>query len=408
MSTVTSLDAVRSTSVSDDHPVVVVGTGLAGITLARELRRRGAHRAITLVSADSGDAYAKPALSNALAQRRDADALVNASSETWARELNVTVLSRTRVLAIDRDNRLVQTDRGPLAYGRLVLAVGADPIRISLAGDGAHAVCSINDLEDYRHWRSTLDPLGTGASVAVIGAGLIGSEFADDLSAAGYQVTVIDPATRPLANLAPQAIGLGLQEQLRARGVRWLLGRKPVAVRSNGVGAGYALALDDGSCLSVRAILSAVGLRPRTALARACGLAVDRGIVVDDRLASSDPEVSALGDCAQIGGSVRPFVMPLMASARALAATLSGDPTALDLPPMPVIVKTPSWPIALLPVAPGQPGGWEGNADSAGVRLLWRDGERLLGFALAGQYASERSLWMRQLHRDRSALPAAA
>ena len=135
-------------------------------------------------------------------------------------------------------------------------------------------------------------------------------------------------------------------------------------------------------------MLSAVGLRPRTALAGAAGLAVNRGIRVDRLLATSDAHIHALGDCAEVEGLVLPFVMPIMHQARALAATLAGKPTAIVYPAMPVVVKTPACPTVVCPPAANAEGSWHivppANGE-AGVeaQFLAPDGT-LLGFTLLG------------------------
>jgi rubredoxin-NAD+ reductase len=152
-------------------------------------------------------------------------------------------------------------------------------------------------------------------------------------------------------------------------------------------------------------VLSAIGLAPRTALARAAGLAVNRGIVVDRQLATSAPHVHAVGDCAEVDGLNLPYVMPLMAQARALGATLAGHPTPVAYPAMPVTVKTPACPTVVCPPLSGQAatqGVWQVTGDDAGLEAVLRDDTgRALGFALLGQatarkqaLAAEVSAWL--------------
>lgn len=138
-------------------------------------------------------------------------------------------------------------------------------------------------------------------------------------------------------------------------------------------------------------MLSAIGLAPRTGLARAAGLAVERGIVVDRRLASSAPHVHAIGDCAQVEGHCLPYVLPLMAQARALAANLAGTPRLLAYPAMPVVVKTPACPTVVCPPPPDAVGEWQVTADEAGLEARFTGASgALLGFALLGAATARR------------------
>ena len=156
--------------------------------------------------------------------------------------------------------------------------------------------------------------------------------------------------------------------------------------------------LADGTQLETGLVVSAVGLRPRIALAQAAGLAVNRGIQVDDHLRSSDADIFALGDCAEIEGKVQPFVLPIMHAARALAKTLSGCETPVVFPAMPVVVKTTAHPIAVLPVARDAAGTWQTLETGDGVKMAFIDAaERMTGFVLTGRHASARNEMSKQV-----------
>ncbi len=374
-------------------PIVIVGSGLAGWTAVRELRKLDKALPVTLVTADSGDFYSKPMLSNALVQGKTPARLVGTAADAMATQLGVRLLKETRASGIDRARKALLTDRGEVPYSRLVLALGADPIRLTLAGDAAGAVLSVNDLADYARFRVALDGV---RSVAILGAGLIGCEFANDLAAAGHAVTVLDPAAWPLASLLPQAAGEALITPLAQLGVTWRLGQ--AVTRADHSEGGYRLTLGSGETLSADLVLSAVGLRPRIALAKDAGLMVNRGIVADAFLRTGDPDIFTLGDCAEIEGQTRPFVLPIMHAARALAQTLVGTPTPAAFPPMPVVIKTPACPVAVQPVARDVTGGWKIAADERGVRGLFYDaGQRLKGFALTQGHVDERAALTKQL-----------
>ncbi len=367
--------------------VVIVGSGLGGYTLARELHKLAPATPITVITADGGEAYSKPMLSNALAQGKGIAALTQKTAAQVAIDLSATVLPRHRVARIDRGaKRLVvrqpDGDEIEVAYDRLVLALGADPRPYVVAGSDTVPVVSVNDLDDYAAWR---DALTSGRRVLLIGAGLIGCEFANDLASAGYAVTAVDPAPWPLGRLLPEELGRELAGALEASGVELRLGRS-LARLSPG-----RAELDDGSVVAFDSALSAIGLVPRTELARAAGLTVDRGIVVDRLMRSSDTDVFAIGDCAQTEAGPLPFVLPLMAQARALAATLAGTETPLRLPALPVVVKTPALPIVVCPPPPTSRGGWrvDGLGRDRKALFVEEDGTAV-GFALSGTATSGR------------------
>ncbi len=367
------------------NPIVVLGSGLAGYTLVRELRKLNGDIPITLVTRDSGDYYSKPTLSNAFAQKKEAANLVLTSARAMAEQQKFTLLSNTEVRAIRRDDKQLDTTSGAIEYENLVLAIGADPIRIPLQGDAE--VFSVNDLSDYARFR---DKLNGAKSVAIMGGGLIGCEFANDLALAGYKVSVIDPGPYPIASLLPEQAGRRLMEPLKDLGVTWHFGK--AAERADATGQGYTLTLTDQSTVSADIVLSAVGLRPRTQLAKDAGLSVSRGISVDERLQSSDKSIFALGDCAEINGRTMPYVLPIMHAARALAKVLSGEVAKVTFPYMPVVVKTPAHPIAVLPVGRDAAGSWKVLEEGQGIKMGFFNPEGgMTGFALTGEYAKERS-----------------
>lgn len=367
-------------------PIIVIGAGMAAYSLAREFRKLDQATPLMLVAGDAGAAYAKPMLSNAFALGKDVPRLVSGDAAAMAATLKAEVLTHTRVRSIDPAAHTIDTERGSYAYGKLVLALGADPIRLPLAGDGAGEVLSVNHLDDYRMLRERLAESEPGARVAIIGAGLIGCEFADDLAAAGYQVTLVDPNPRPLAALAAPALSEALAASWSGRPISLRLGTTATSVVRGRTG--LELNLADGAVVDADVVLSAVGLRPSVALAQQAGLATGRGIVVDSLGQTSAPDVYALGDCAEysVGGAavVMPYVAPMMAAARAIAATLAGTPSAIAHRQEAVIVKTPSCKLALLPPPSGTRGAWISVADGERIVARFRDEEGVLrGFGLS-------------------------
>jgi rubredoxin-NAD+ reductase len=373
-------------------PVVIVGSGLAGYTVARELRKIDRETPLVVVSRDDAGFYSKPMLSTALAAGKAAAQLAGASAQQMAEQLAARVLAHTEIGSINPSGRVLQAGDETLRYSKLVLALGADPIAAPLEGDAAGEVMQVNDLAGYARFRAAIEG---GKRVALLGAGLIGCEFANDLAAAGYEVEVVDPAQRPLGRLLPEAAGERLRAALEALGVRFHLGLTARAVHR--AGKALSIELSDGTRIAADAVLSAIGLRPRTALAASAGLKVDRGIVVDRFLATSAPDVYALGDCAEVEGHVLPYVLPIMQAARALAKTLAGTPTAVSYPAMPVVVKTPALPAVVCP-PPAVPGGWQVEASDAGIEARFEDaGGSLQGFALLGAATAKRNALAKEL-----------
>jgi rubredoxin-NAD+ reductase len=378
--------------------LVIIGAGLAGYTAAREFRKLDKTTPLFIITADDGGFYSKPMLSNAFAQNKSAEQLVSQTAAQMAQQISANIMTGTRVLNIDAVSKTVDTTAGRFEYGRLVIAVGAQPVRLPIAGDAAEEILSVNHLEDYVRFRAAIAKFNQrgGARVTILGAGLIGCEFADDLSGAGHAVTLVDPNPAPLAALAAPALSDGLQAALASKGVALRLGTTAAGVDRNGDALRVTLA--NGTAVETDLVLSAVGLRPDLRLAQAAKLSTGRGIIVDETGQTSAPDVYALGDCAEYtwdsGTRTLPYIAPLMSAARAIARTLTGQPTAIDLKAAPVIVKTPSYPLALVPpplhVAAG--GYWESEQNGARMVCRFYDSAHVMhGFGVAPQEAAIRS-----------------
>lgn len=374
-------------------PILIIGSGLAGYTLARELRKLDKEVPLTLITSDDGSFYSKPMLSNALAAGKTAETLVVQPVAQMRTQLNATILTEAAVSEIDTAGQRVQVGGEWMPYGKLVLALGAEPVRPPLSGNGAEGVFSVNDLEDYARFRKAIEGK---KNIAIIGGGLIGCEFANDLRSANYEVTIIHPAVLPLERVLPPAAGEVLRDRLGEIGVNWRFGLKAEAV--DRAEAGYRVMLSDGSMLEADAVLSAVGLRPRTGMAQAAGLKVNRGIVTNLYLETSAQHVYALGDCAEVNGLVLLYVQPLMSAARALAKTLLGEKTAVSYPPMPVVIKTPACPLAVSTPPMDATGEWQVSCGEDGITALFYDSEKaLLGFALVGKATEQKNALAKQL-----------
>lgn len=375
-------------------PIVIVGSGLAGYAVVRELRKLDAEVPILMLSADQGGFYSKPMLSNALSTGKTPESIINSNAEQMAVQLKISIRPHCRVAAIERSTRTVMlTDGEKISYDRLVLAIGADQIRLPLAGNAANELLTVNDLDDYKHFRAALEGK---KSISIIGAGLIGCEFANDLASAGYRVNVIDIGTQPLGRLLPPQAGEFLQQKLEAVGVCFYFNASTQAV--DRIEDRFRLTFADGKTIESDLVLSSIGLRPRTQLAATAGIPVNRGIVVDRLLQTQVEGIYALGDCAEVEGKVLPFVMPITHASRGLAATLAGNPMPVRYPAMPVMVKTPACPVIVSPPDSDSKGEWHVDANDAGVKALYRDETgRLLGFALLGDATKEKNNLIPQL-----------
>src|SRR5476651_2507796 len=394
------------------QPIVIIGAGMAAYSLARELRKLDKTSRLTIVTADSGGSYAKPMLSNAFALNKQASQLVSASAEQMATQLDASIVAGTRVHGIDATAKTISTEHGIIEYSRLVLALGAQAIRLPLAGDAADRILSINHLDDYAVFRQQLEQLGGAARIAILGAGLIGCEFAEDLSAAGHHVTLVDPNLRPLSQ--------GLTDAWATRSITLELNTTASAIDALGNGA-LRLSLANGKHLETDIVLSAVGLRPAIALAHSAQLKTGRGIQVDQYGRTSDASIYALGDCAEYGsqfgdssaaakaGTVLPYVAPLLAAARAIAATLAGTPTAIELKADAVIVKTPSYKLALLPPPAGTAGTWAEHHDGERTVAHFVDQQGVRrGFGLSQHTPALRQNLLAALHTLHDAATSAA
>ncbi|MEA9599354.1 FAD-dependent oxidoreductase [Polynucleobacter sp. AP-Sanab-80-C2] len=373
--------------------IVIVGSGLAGYTVIREIRKLDKEIPITLVTKEPGYFYSKPMLSTALAGKKEAAQLISTPAEAMASQLGLNILSETDVYAIDSAKQIIITSKGEITYRQLVLALGADQIRLPLQGNAAHEVLTVNDLEDYAKFRNAISGK---KKVAILGAGLIGCEFANDLVLGNYEVDVIDLAPQALGRLIPEMAANDLQSKLSAAGVRWHFNTTVQSIDRNSNELNITLA--NGTLIASDVVLSAVGLKPRLDLAKAAGIATGIGIQVNRELETNAPHVYALGDCAEVEGLVLPYVMPIMQAARALAVTLTGQRTALTYPAMPVMVKTPALATIVSPPAKGATGQWKTNPVEGGLeaRFESEDG-KLLGFVLMGTATAQRGALTKEL-----------
>lgn len=372
----------------DPDAVVIVGAGMAGWALAERLREQDPRRSIRMITADSGDYYTKPRLSNAFGRETAIEELVEEDGQQRAARLGVELMPFLRVLGIDRNRQRVLTARGGIPYGQLVLATGARPRRIDFPGD-APAPLSVNTLDDYRLLREALEGPGKQPAetpVAIIGAGLVGCELADDLTKGGFPVTLIECAEQPLARLLPSPMTEDLAAALASNGVDLRLGAHVTCLNKGEQGT--TIELQDGEPVQSTVVLSALGLEGQNAIARAAGLDCGLGIRVNACLATSDAAIFALGDGCEFAGRLRPYVETLRDQAAVLARTLSGDTTEYVPGPGTVQIKTASLPLQVCLPCDVTRGEWvETESTPPGRQLEFHADGVLAGFAVSGALA---------------------
>ncbi|MFT1025770.1 FAD-dependent oxidoreductase, partial [Acinetobacter baumannii] len=209
------------------HPIVIIGSGMAGYTLAREFRKLNPEQELVMICADDAVNYAKPTLSNAFAGKKAPEQIPLGDAAKMSAQLNMRIepftwvkeiLAERHELVLEKDGVISQQP-----YSKLILAVGANPIRLAIAGDGSDDIHVVNSLIDYRSFRENLAQR-KDKRVVILGAGLIGCEFANDLLHSEYDVTVIDLAPQPLGRLLPSHIASAFQQNLEEAGVKFALG----------------------------------------------------------------------------------------------------------------------------------------------------------------------------------------
>jgi rubredoxin-NAD+ reductase len=372
-------------------PIVIIGSGYAGYNLAEAIVKLNAQLEVVVLTQDQGMHYSKPALSTGLAMQETAKDLVVELPLDRAHRLNIRIITHCRVERIDSKAQILFTNIGQQPYGQLVLAQGAEAIKIPFEGNASADVISVNSLEDYAHYRHRLEGK---ERVLLIGNGLIGCEFANDLASVGKQVHVVGLTSLPMDRLIPQPVGLRLQKALSSMGVNWYLNNTIKTINymdPNQPQKGYLVTLNNDELIQVDIIVSAVGLQARTKLAINSGITCGVGIKTDARLMTNVPHIYALGDCVEFNGQLQPYIAPIYWGIQALSQTLTGTSTEVNYPLMTVVVKTPACPITLLPPPLGQLGEWQLQQTEAGISARFKnEAGSVCGFVLQGDQIDQR------------------
>lgn len=306
------------------EPLVVAGNGMAATRFIEELTQRALGRySVIVIGAEPRPSYNRVLLSSLLAGEVD-EAAIELKPRSWWAKRGVTMLYGRPVGAIDRRSRVVTLAGGQrFTYSKLVLATGSLPIRLRKPGMDLKNVLSFRDLADVGAMQALMRE---GVCAAVIGGGLLGIEAAYGLARAGVKVTLIHLMDRLMERQLDPRAGLFLKHAIEAKGIEVLLTADTNRVLGEESVRGVELA--DGRIVSADFVVCAVGIKPNAGLAREAGLAVNGGIMVDDGLTTSDPNIFALGECAEHDGCVYGLVGPANEQASVLARRLAGDRSA--------------------------------------------------------------------------------
>ena len=373
-------DAASAAGAGDVERVVIVGAGVAGVTAAEHARRHAPDVHVTLLSMEPGPPYYRLNLTRFLAGEVDEDDLVLAGSDQLARQ--GIELVHDEVVALEpAARRVVLASGGELPYDRLVLAQGAHPFVPPIPGAdlaGVHALRTIADA------RAILDRAPVGARCAVLGGGLLGLETAGALVRRGVEVTVLEGYGYLLPRQLSRTGGELLLEHVREAGIGV---RTEVMARTfEGEGRVQRVRLANDEVLDVDLVVVATGIRPNTALARRTGLTVKGGVIVDDRLFTSDPRVLAAGDGTEHRGRIY-GIWPASYAQGVVAGTnaVGGEAEFRGIPPANAlkVLDVDVFSIGGFEADDGSFTVFEGRADRSYRRIVCRDG-RIVGANLVG------------------------
>ena len=333
-----------------DAGVVIVGAGRAGWQMAAALRERDADVPITMVSACDAAVYDKPQLSVAHARQLAAETLAKETGAAAAERLGVRLLANTGAIRIDAPSSRLRTTRGTLRYRHLVLAQGAEPRAVATLP--ASLCWRINHLDAYLRFRSALAAPGRasasgdeipGNDVAIVGAGLVGCELANDLALAGHHVVLLDVEARPLAALLDEERSAALQCAWRDLPLRFAGGVRVQSV-TRASPSSIVVFAEDGRRFEAAHVIAATGLQTSSRLADSAGLTWNNGIAVDpDTLTTNIADIHALGDCISIGGQTHRYIEPIGRQARLIADRIVGrTPSPYRATRPPIRIKTSS------------------------------------------------------------------
>jgi len=306
------------------EPLVIVGNGMAAARLVEELSQSALGRyAIAVLGEEPRLAYNRVLLSSVLAGEV-ASHEIELKPAAWWRQRGVTLKYGARVTEIDVGRRELKIENGEsVGFARLVLATGSQPLRLNVPGAD---LAGVHTFRDSRDADVLLGLAAKKQRVVVVGGGLLGLEAAYGLARAGAKVTLVHLMDRLMERQLDAPAAALLKSLVERKGIEVLLDASTAAIHGDRRVEGVELA--DGRRIAADAVIFAAGIRPNVALAKEAGLAVNRGIVIDDAMQTSAPGIFALGECAEHRGTCYGLVEPAYDQARVLARHLAGGKAA--------------------------------------------------------------------------------
>lgn len=374
-------------------PIIIIGSGFAAYQLIKTIRRTDPAIPIAVFTLDAGDDYNKPDLSHVFTNNQSSTDLIRQSGEAFAAEFNVHLYAFTLVDSINCEHQEILVAGVVYPYSKLVLATGAQAFIPPMLGDATDKVITLNSLREFE---SAQQQLQQAQRILVIGAGLIGTEIAMDLSSSGKKVLVVDPSKGLMANMLPDLVANQLRNKMADAGVVFELGKTIHSLDMSETG--LRVTLSSGEIEFVDCVIAAAGLKANTGLARKSGITVNNGLVVNLQLQTSVKNIYALGDCAEINGKVMSYLQPIMLSANALAKTLLGQATDLKLPAMLVKVKTPQMPMQLGGNMVNGVTSWQADIDAEGCSVkAYNEQKQMVGFIVTEGHMKKAFPLLREL-----------
>jgi rubredoxin-NAD+ reductase len=376
------------TKVGGKDNIVIIGAGYAGWTLAEKIKAENPQAEISLITACDGAVYPKPALSMALSQGRDADSLVEFSAQQKAQELGISVKTRTKVMSVNRARKSLMTTTGKIEYSKLVLAMGATPIKPNVTGDAVSEVMTINDLTSYKKFRKALEGK---QHVSIIGGGLIAVELAEDLASQDFKVNLLVRGGQLMRSILPGLVAEKLSASMVKHNIQ--IQYETLVEQVDKTETGYRLTYDDGSSQETDLVIAAIGLKPNIDLAKKAGLDTAQGILVNEHLQTSDADVYAIGDCVEYQGEIQAYLEPIRRQAQTIAEHIAGNETSsFELKPALIKTKTPSLSIITCPpLKKDATGGWTNlqTHSGKGLEVSYVVENQTKGFALSGELVTQ-------------------
>ena len=392
-------------NITTSDTIIIIGTGHSGYNLAQELRKNNDKINIIMFTMDDGSLYAKPLLSTAFSKEVDVNDIPSYTAQQMEKKLNIRIYTFTTVNEIDTISKNIQTislkeklqnNVKEFKYDKLILTTGANAKTYPLSD--SKLIHSINNLQEYQSFHKELQGK---KEIAIIGAGFVACEFANDLSTMGFKVKVIAPSKSLVNYLIPKQASDKLKSTLEKYGVEFYLEAKITKVtetQDNRIQFQFTDSSKIEQKFKVDLAISAIGLTPNINIAKKAGIETNSAIIVDRYLQTSIKDIYAFGDSAEVNGVRKNFIAPTRYCAAALAQTLLGNPSPVSYPAMPFRIKAAKYPIVIctsfLVVDR-----WETiKGDESSIKCLGKTKEgKLASVVLTGKYIVEKENYVKEL-----------